>query len=355
MTTLAPPPLREGETRSAATEPAAARVAGRTVVAATLAALLLTALLNCDDLVRTARRLPFGTERTVALALADANRDVSHALWLDRPRHALDRLFGNAPAGQPIVTPPVPAPTIAPPTTPPTTGPTTGPTTAPTTPVQSPAPTAAHPLRIYLGGDSVADQVGEGIVGLAASTRVITVDADARISTGLTRPDYFDWTGRLRQVLARRTPPQVVIVMFGANDVQPIMTPSGPASVGTTRWLTEYRRRVDATMTLLARSGTDVYWVGQPLMRSSYFNARIGELDQIYATEAARHPGIRFVDVRPVLADTHGNYAAYLPDSDGEAVQVRAADGVHLTVAGARLLGGYVLRLVRQRWSIPSR
>jgi hypothetical protein len=319
-------------------------VRARTVVIVTLGAILLTALLNCDELVKRADQMSFGWQRTEAVHLADANRDVARWLWLDRPRRAVDELFGRGP--QHTVPPP--------PTTTPTTMPTTtltSPTTSPTIPLQR--PTAAHPLTVYIGGDSVGDQVAEGFQMLVGASNVIDVSNDAQVSTGLTRPDYFNWPARLQQVLAGAHPPQVVIVMFGANDVQGIMTPSGPVQVGTRAWLAEYRRRVAATMNILVASRADVYWVGQPLMQDPEFSMRISQLDAIYASEARLHPGITFVDTRPTLANAQGRYSAYLPNSSGQMVQMRATDGIHLTLAGAMRVAAAIATAMGHRWILP--
>jgi hypothetical protein len=349
MTTLLPPPpAPPSAERPAAAAPARHGPRAWTIVVVTLAALLVAALLNPDDLLRRAQQQPFGWQRTVTVRLAEINHTVSAALWLDRPRRGLDRLFGHEhPDASPL---PAPLPTT-PGGSP---GPTASPTSQPTQSQQPQRPTAANPLRVYLGGDSVAQAFGDAFSRAAQATKVIAPKIEYRYSTGLTRPDYFDWPGRLRAELATKPPPQVIIVLFGANDVQPIMTPSGPARTGSTTWLTEYRRRVAATMDLLSASGVDVYWVGQPLMRSSYFSERIGELDDIYSAEAARHPGITFVDSRPVLADAQGHYSAYLPGSDGRPVLMRTPDGVHLTAAGGDRLAAAVLKVIGRTWPLPG-
>jgi hypothetical protein len=188
---------------------------------------------------------------------------------------------------------------------------------------------------------------------LVGASNVIDVSNDAQVSTGLTRPDYFNWPARLQQVLAGAHPPQVVIVMFGANDVQGIMTPSGPVQVGTRAWLAEYRRRVAATMNILVASRADVYWVGQPLMQDPEFSMRISQLDAIYASEARLHPGITFVDTRPTLANAQGRYSAYLPNSSGQMVQMRATDGIHLTLAGAMRVAAAIATAMGHRWILP--
>lgn len=199
----------------------------------------------------------------------------------------------------------------------------------------------------------MGEDVGEGLQVLVGGVSVIQVTNDARVSTGLTRPDYFNWPGRLHQVLDVAHPPRVVVVMFGANDVQPILTATGPAQVGTAAWFAEYRRRVAETMSILLASGADVYWVGQPLMQDPEFSMRIGQLDAIYAAEARLHPGVTFVDTRPLLANAQGQYSAYLPNSSGQEVQVRTSDGVHLTLAGAERVAALVIAAIRHRWIVP--
>lgn len=343
MTTLLPPPTRPSDARP---RRSTRRRRGRTVVAVVAGGLLLAALLNPDDLVRRAKAQPFGWQRTVTVRLAEVDHDVSAALWLDRPRRALDRLFGHEHAeegGSPTPTPVVPTPSG-------TSAPSASP--SPASPAAPRRPTAADPLRVYLGGDSVAEAFGEAFDRLATRMKVIKATVEYRFSTGLSRPDYYDWPARLHAVLSRTPKPEVVIVLFGANDVQPIMTPSGPARPGSPPWLAEYRRRVAATMSMLSSSGVAIYWVGQPLMRSAYFTKRIGELDAIYASEAARHANVTFIDSRPVLADAHGRYSAYLPGSDGRPVLVRAPDGVHLTEAGGDRLAAAVLKVIDARWPV---
>ena len=83
-------------------------------------------------------------------------------------------------------------------------------------------------------------------------------------------------------------------------------------------WQAEYRRRVGTTMDLVRAEGRRIIWVGQPRMRSSEFDERMGILDDIYESEAKKRPWIHFLDSRPVLADEDGGYSAYLPGADGQ-------------------------------------
>lgn len=350
MAVLAPPPARQAP-------PAAARrdtVSARTAVVLTLAAMTLAALLNADDVDRRARLMAFGWQRSAAVAVTGPMHSLSHALLLDRPRHLLDRALGNEPATRPEpMGPPTPAPTRQPaPTTGPTGTPSAGPSPAPVAPAVR-RPTARYPLRVYVGGDSLSQVFGRSLTRIAEATGVVDVTAEFRYSSGLTRPDYFDWPARLRAVVTARPGPEVVVVMFGGNDIQPILTPGGPAGIGTAAWKREYRARVAATMRALTKAGVDVYWIGQPVMRSATFSTRMDVANEIYASEAARHPGVTFVDARPVFADAAGGYATFLPDASGRLVRMRTADGVHFTTAGGDRLATEVLRRIGQRWPLP--
>ena len=77
-------------------------------------------------------------------------------------------------------------------------------------------PTPARPLRVLVTGDSQAEFVGQRLVDVAPPG-LIRTDVVARNSTGLTRPDFFNWEVNARQEVAARKPDAVVMLM-GGND-----------------------------------------------------------------------------------------------------------------------------------------
>jgi hypothetical protein len=54
----------------------------------------------------------------------------------------------------------------------------------------------------------------------------LAVHTHFQISTGLSRPDYYDWPAHLEQDMAA-VDPRVVVLLVGANDDQPLRTPGG--------------------------------------------------------------------------------------------------------------------------------
>jgi hypothetical protein len=314
------------------------------VVAA--AALVLAALLDAEALEDTASSQPFGWRHDVATAVVDPVLAVSRALHLTAPRRWLEDAFDR-----PHTRPEPPATTV-PTTAPPTTG--TAPTTAPptTAPPQRRVPTAGDPLRLLIAGDSMTESLGPVLLEAADATGVIDGERELRYSSGLTRPDYFDWPAFLTDLL-ERDDPEAVVIMLGANDAQGIMTPDGAAAFGTDPWIAEYRKRVAAVMAVLTGGDRTVYWIGQPIMRSSDFDERMRLLTDIYRTEAARHPAIRFVDTRALFA-RDGAYSDYLPGADGTPVLVRRDDGIHLTPAGAERLAEVLMRAIGDDWDLEE-
>lgn len=309
------------------------------------AALLLATLLNAQAMLETAQGMAFGWKRDVAVAVMERVADVSAALRLDVPRRELDEALGH---GEPTTTPrPTPAPSPSPSATP---GPTPTVTPSPTATALR-VPTKADPLRISVIGDSMAQAPGQSLIRFAKDTGVARAVLDFRFSSGLTRPDFFDWPGHLASLLAARRPPEAVVVFFGANDAQGMATSHGVLRFGTTAWDAEYASRVDAVMRQLTKAGVRVYWVGQPIARSSSYATRMARLDGIYEREAAKHPGVRYVDSWSLFTTPDGGYSAYLRTDDGLTL-MRHPDGIHLTRAGGDRLARVILAEIGRDWRL---
>ena len=299
-----------------------------------VAALVLAALVNADALVERAERKELGPARDRSLAIWHPVQDISHVLQLHRIRQAADALAGNDDDDD-----------VTDLTT--TTVPEGATTTVPPRP-QLRTPTAAQPLRLWVGGDSIVRDFGESVLRLTAPDPLFDPVLHYEISSGLTRPDYYDWPGALADDMAA-TDPEVVVIMFGANDGQGIVTADGTAiqEVSDPAWDDEYARRVGAVMDLL-RDGEDrlVYWVLQPPMRDGGFDARIDIINAVYQREAADRPWIQIVDTTPLFGDASGDYADALPGPSGAVADLRQGDGIHLSRDGADLLAQHVLGLV---------
>lgn len=342
-------PLRPHDTPRSTEE--RTQAAGR-VLQVMLLALCLGALLNADALVdRAERRDLDDPRRDQAVFVWKRVADVSHLLSLDRPRDLLEALTGRDDGSATFVLPPPPGAPAPTPTTPDGEPDPTAPSTTTTIPrPEVRAPTAAEPLRTWIGGDSMAQTLGIELQRAMEDVGLFETTLDYRISTGLTRPDFFDWPGHLAQIVAEQDP-ELMVVIFGANDSQGIQMDDGRVfERNSPDWLAEYRRRVAGTMDLLRDAEGDrlIVWVGQPPMREAGFNERMAYLNNIYFEEAATRPWIRYFDTWPFFTDAGGAYAPSLASVDGTVHDMRTGDGIHLSTPGGDRLAWAIITAMRE-------
>lgn len=211
---------------------------------------------------------------------------------------------------------------------------------APAVPVPAAAPPAAVPGgSLLVTGDSLSLFLADALRPLLAGRPGVHFAAKGKVSSGLARPDFFNWE---REMAAASTAnrPDGVVIMIATNDNQTLTRPDGgKVAFGRPGWDAEYGRRV-RRLVELARLGNPkarIYWIGAPVMADARLNADVASINAVIAREIAALPGCRFVDVRRTLADAGGHYAKALPAPGGPR-PVRTADGVHLTPYGAKLL-----------------
>jgi hypothetical protein len=211
--------------------------------------------------------------------------------------------------------------------------------------------TEKKPLRMYVAGDSMDQVFGSSIVNLAEETGLVKGKNDYHVSSGLSRPDFYDWPQRLvDQIVDFR--PDAVVVLFGANDGQNVLYKGEVLNVGTKAWQEVYARRVGEAMDILTTRGRRVYWVGNPIMKDFGYRERIAMMNHIYEAEAKKHPGVTFVSTWRALANEKGSYTEYLKDENGDRVLMRAPDGIHLTRAGGDRMAQVVLDAIMKDWGM---
>jgi hypothetical protein len=308
----------------------------------------VAALLNSQTLLDMANRQPFNSAtRGIALAITKPLHAIAGGLQLTRPGEAIGDVRGSREGGTGefgFGTTTTVASAAAAGGTGATGGETAGGSAPATTAPADAATTAARvptkddKLRLYIAGDSQAQGFGESLERLAGDTGLVTPTLDFKVSSGLTRPDFFDWPKRLQDQV-RKLRPDIVVVDFGGNDAQPIETADGKQyDVTDPNWLVEYSKRVGQTMDFLSADGRKVIWVGTPNARDDAFTARLAVLRQAVQQEAAKRPQVTFVDTWAMFQSPTGGYADYIVDSDGEAKLMRQDDGFHLNLDGANKL-----------------
>ena len=211
----------------------------------------------------------------------------------------------------------------------------------------------AEPLRLWVGGDSLAGALGPALGDVAGATGVVDTHVDYKVSSGL-EPGVRDWQEYAAEAMEERDP-EAVVFMIGTNDAV-IVNSQDANDDGIKDWEPTYRSRVASMMDLLVggEKKRTVIWVGAPPMRDDTRDEDVIELNRVMREEAAkRNPYVIFVDSYQLFDDEDGAYTDRL-EIDGETVRVRVGDGVHLTPAGAGYLAAPVYALLDGRFHIAA-
>jgi hypothetical protein len=227
--------------------------------------------------------------------------------------------------------------------------------TSPTAARAALTPTAAKPLRLWVGGDSLAAGPSWAVFEATRATGVVKPLAEYQVGTGLVRSEFWDWPKHMDAVVRARDP-QVSVFMVGANDDQPVEVDGTSYGPPDAHWVAEYRRRVRQVMTTLTAGGRRLVWIGMPPMQDPAYSESMGLLDRIMEQEAARHRRVHYIDAWAMFSAPGapaGTYASSVPDEHGTLVNMRLDDGIHLNVEGSQRLARAVLAEIATFATLP--
>jgi hypothetical protein len=303
-------------------------------------ALVVAALLQAQGLRKQAEIQPVGWQRGIAVAVTKPLLAFSRALRLTAPRHELQEAIGRG--NEDVVDTRVHL------SLPPPAGPLERTTPRhrrrPAAARPKPLFTAAHPLRVWVAGDSLAQVPGEALERIGGPIDVVAIES--RLSTGLARTDLYNWFTRIQQV-PRELHPKVVVLSFGADDAHDYMGGAHVGPFGSPSWNAEYRRRVDGVTRELGARGIYVVWLGLPIPDGPDFKKDFPVVNRIIESVVRRYPSTStYVDTWHMLDDYYGRYTPYLR-IHGKYTLMRLPDGVHYTAAAGDLIAAQVVKQLR--------
>jgi uncharacterized protein len=336
--------------------------AGRAIVVYALA-LAFASMLNAEGIRKTAQTQPDGARRELALHATYPLVEVSRFLHLTTPRHELHAAIGrehedDIDTAVRFAAPPAP---IAPRDRVPVDQARRPGKTAPPANHQAPrkpAFDAARPLRVWIAGDSLVQVPGEAIQRAAGPESAVKVlGLESRLSTGLTRPDLYNWFVRFGEAISQLRPTAVVF-SFGADDAHDYMAgvPAGRriGPLGSSSWNAEYRRRVDGVTREFGAAGVATVWLGLPIPSGSGYARSFPVVNSILRSVAHAHPKTsRYIDTWHLLDSPRGKYTPYLRIG-GKVTLLRSPDGIHFTDAAGDLIAREVMEAFRELYDLRA-
>jgi lysophospholipase L1-like esterase len=328
--------------------------AGRVLITI-LTCLFAWTLLFAPELERASEAQPQGLRRTVSLAILAPITWISDHIGLTRLTDSAERALGRdpneAPGGTvgdiPFDVDPLPSGQ--------------GPgrrddhDKPPVRDTRIRAASGEHRLRVDVVGDSLAAGIGY-YAERVFKPFLVDVKKYGRISTGLARPDFFNWPATMQQIVDGYRP-DLTIVMLGDNDNQSLQTPGGDQEtpIGTFPWAAAYEARAERFAKIATAGGGHVVWVGLPIVRDASRWDFIQRENEIYRSVADRLPNVAFLDTWDLFAAPGGGYTAYFRDPDGSIAQVREDDGVHFNGTGYTIVMRSVAQLATTEFGLETR
>jgi len=180
---------------------------------------------------------------------------------------------------------------------------------------------------------------------------IADVRSDVLAGAGITT-SATDWV-RIAARQARALRPKDTVIMIGANDNFPMVTPAGArVACCDGPWVTEYERRVRAMMQSYVQNGRGrVFWLTLPLPRQAARLAISTLINRAVQRAAVGLAGVTVVRLDQVF--TPAGYSEVYRYRDRN-VRVREFDGIHLNVQGQAIAAEIVATLIRRSHAVSS-
>ena len=210
------------------------------------------------------------------------------------------------------------------------------------------------PYRVLLVGDSsmaVSGGFGDILEQKMLAFDSVSVLRKGKVSSGLSRPDYYDWDQAAKAAVAEFNP-NITIVMMGTNDAQSFeIIQNGKKQVvayGTPEWDKEYLNRTKSFINDFTGNDSILYWVGLPAMREPIYDQKIRHLAQIQQNAVRSNPMAKFISAADLMAGPQTAYQPFMADDKAIMRATRNSDGVHLSYFGGTILVGKIITQLKQ-------
>ena len=233
----------------------------------------------------------------------------------------------------------------------------------------NPAPEAPEPPRevaqlddrlrptrvLVVGASSIQFELGRELEHAFDAMEDVQVMRFGRHSSGLSRPDYFDWMDKSRELVAEFNP-DLVIAQVGGNDCQGMTNEDDSVRArwdDTDNWIQAYGERVEQFIQIYQDGGAQVVIVGMPIMRAPSYRAKMERLNDV-TRRASDARGAWYISTWEMTSDDNGEYAESI-ELDGTSRAFRADDGTHLSLHGAIYVTRELVRILGERYRfVPS-
>jgi uncharacterized protein len=189
-------------------------------------------------------------------------------------------------------------------------------------------------MHVAVFGDQLAESTADGLEAAFEDVDEVLVVQDTRPG-GAIADSAQDWPKIIREFLNEDKKVAFVVLMFGANERQPIADGDVSHAPLSERWKELYRQRLEGVSRMLNDRKMPFLWVGAPPMKDERASAGLLELNETIRGVVQKAGGT-FVDIWGGFVDDKNSYVSSGPDVEGKVAKLRTSGGVSFTEAGGR-------------------
>ncbi len=194
--------------------------------------------------------------------------------------------------------------------------------------------------RILVIGDFTASAVADALKKFFINNSDIVIVNNTIPASGLIRTDYYSWQSNISKLIDQNNP-DVIIMMIGANDNQPIIDSHSTINTNQSEWMHVYQQRIIEIVENLNASGKSWIWIGQPSFGDDLLTQKMKIFNALYKQETEK-TGRYFLDIWSSFSDEEGNFSFSGYDVNGKIVKLRTNNGMHFTSEGKKKLAFYL-------------
>lgn len=219
------------------------------------------------------------------------------------------------------------------------------------TPADTPDGIAAYAARIpdygrkkkvlIIGDSMMMEGLGPTLHNRLRKRDNLEVHREGKYSSGLSRPDFYNWFENL-PVMLENYQPDLLIMSLGANDTQDIVIDKKRYFIDTKAWSEIYLQRAKDFIALADNGKRQILWVSLPVMGKEPYFTRTKCITRLQAEASKTVANARFINIEHLLTE-NGQYTTFYTGKNNKSIRLRSKDLIHVSSEGGEILTDYVL------------
>lgn len=209
-----------------------------------------------------------------------------------------------------------------------------------------PQPLQAKKLDVKTGEEFllIGDSLMQGVaLALIKDLKQLGIKSTnlSKQNTGLVYKNYFDWVKAAQLSFESNDNIKYLVVLLGANDPWDITIKGKTYRFNSDEWKQIYTQRVDELIQIAKEYNVKILWYEIPPVKADTLNTKIQVLNEIFKQENTKNSEI-FIDTANALSGGE-KYSSYIRNENNASIKVRADDGIHFNLKGAKIMSKLLL------------